>query len=379
MGFGLSQEHLDFKKEIRELLEREVRPIVKEIDERDEFPFGIFKRIGELGLLGILCPKKYGGLGKDTLSGAVLAEEMGRVSVGGFAGIILHALIIIPMLYDLSSESQRQKYLVSSIRGEKILAMGLTESDAGSDFASIRTVAQIDGEQYVLNGAKIFTTNGNLADFLIIAAVTSPMETRKTKRKSLFLLEKETPGFSVSRKIEKLGWHGSDTAEIYFDDCRIGRENLLGTENEGFYHVMDGLNKTRIPVAAMSLGCAQGALEEGIRIASAMKTKEPNDTQHIRFIMADLLTEVEAARLLVYQAAWLEDQGSRSPKESSMAKLYGSEVANRVVYKVMEIEEGLAITKGSSVQRFFRDARALTIVEGTSEIQKEIIARQMGL
>jgi alkylation response protein AidB-like acyl-CoA dehydrogenase len=379
MGFGLSQKHLKFKREIRELFEREVRPIVQEIEEKDEFPFALFKRLGQLGLLGILCPREYGGLEKDNLSGAILAEEMGRVSIGGFAGIILHALIITPILHHLSSEEQRQGYLVPAIKGQKILAMGLTEPDAGSDFASIRTVARLNGEHYILNGSKIFTTNGTLADFLIIAAVTAPFETQKARRISLFLVEKGTQGFSVSRKIEKLGWHGSDTAEIYFDDCKIRRESLLGEENNGFYHIMDGLNRTRVPVAAMSLGVAQGALEEGLRIATKIKTCEPNDSQRMRFVMADLATELEAARLLVYQAAWLEDRGSRSPRESSMAKLYASELANKIAYKVMEMEGGSAITKDSMVQRFFRDARVLTIVEGTSEIQREIIARQIGL
>ncbi|MDI6754955.1 MAG: acyl-CoA dehydrogenase family protein [Thermodesulfobacteriota bacterium] len=378
MDFFLQEDQRIFQETFRKFAEREIAPLVEEAEETETFPLQIFPQMGKLGYL---CPRyseKYGGAGIDKVSEVVMREEISRVSQGFASTWSAHSHLGTFPVYHWGSEEQKQKYLVPAIRGEKIFAFGLTEPNAGSDVKAIETTARPEGNFYVLNGRKIFITNGNICDFLTLVAYTD--RGRGYKGISLFLVEKGTPGFIVSRKLKKEGVRSSETAELLFEDCRIPKENRIGEEGS-FYRVMETLNEGRIGVAGNCVGMAQGAYEAALRYAQErVQFGRPiAHFQAIAFKLADMAMEIDASRLLTLRAAWLMDQGKNPVKEASMAKLFASEVAVRVSMEAMQIHGGYGQMREFPVGRFHRDALVYVVGEGTSEIQRQIIAKQMGI
>ncbi|MBM4331947.1 MAG: acyl-CoA dehydrogenase [Deltaproteobacteria bacterium] len=376
MDFFLQEDQRIFQATFRKFAEREIAPLVEEAEETETFPLQIFPQMGKLGYL---CPRyseKYGGAGIDKVSEVLMREEISRVSQGIASTWSAHSHLGTFPVYHWGSEEQKQKYLVPAIRGEKIFAFGLTEPNAGSDVKAIETTARQEGNFYVLNGRKIFITNGNICDFLTLVAYTD--RGRGYKGISLFLVEKGTPRFIVSRKLKKEGVRSSETAELLFEDCRIPKENRIGEEGS-FYRVMETLNEGRIGVAGNCVGMAHGAYEAALRYAQErVQFGRPiAHFQAIAFKLADMAMEIDASRLLTLRAAWLMDQGKNPVKEASMAKLFASEVAVRVSREAMQIHGGYGQMREFPVGRFHRDALVYVVGEGTSEIQRQIIAKQM--
>jgi butyryl-CoA dehydrogenase len=377
MDLELTEEQRMIRKMVREFAEREILPIASRIDESCEFPWEVVRKMGSLGLFGLPFPEEYGGSGADNVSYAIAVEEISRAS--GSLGITYaaHVSLACAPIYLFGDEEQRRKYLTPMAKGEKLGAFALTEPEAGSDAASIKTRAFLDGEEWVINGHKVFITNGSIADVLVIAAVTDP---EKGKRGiSSFIVEKGTPGFHIGREEEKMGLRGSITSELFFDDCRIPKGNILGKEGDGFKQFLITLDGGRISIGAMALGIAQAALEAAVSYSKKrVQFGQPIcNFQAIKWMIADMATEIEAARLLVYRAAWLEDKGLRFTKEAAMAKLYASEAAERACYKALQIHGGYGYIRDYPVERYYRDNRLTTIGEGTSEIQRLVIARQI--
>jgi len=377
MDFALNEEQELFRKVVRDFAEKEIIPKAQEIDQRGEFPWEIIHKMAELGLMGIPIPEEYGGAGGDTISYAIAIEELARASGSVAITCSAHTSLACMPIYLFGTEEQKRKYLVPLAKGEKIGAFGLTEPGAGSDAASIKTRAVLVGDEWVINGQKIFITNGSVADVVVIAAVTDPSKGKRGI--SNFIIEKGTPGFRVGREEDKMGLRGSVTSELIFEDCRIPRENLLGKEGEGYKQFLITLDGGRIGIGAMAVGLGQAALEAAARYAKErVQFGQPiANFQAIQWMLADMATELEAARLLVYRAAWLKDQGVRFTKEAAMAKLYASEAAERACYKALQIHGGYGYTKEYPVERFYRDNRLTAIGEDTSEIQRLVIARQI--
>lgn len=378
MDFFLNEEQRIFKETFRKFAETEIAPLVEEAEETETFPLKLFP---EMGKLGYLCPRyaeKYGGAGIDKVAEVLMREELSRVSQGIASSCSAHSHLGTFPVYHWGSEEQKQNYLVPAIRGEKIFAFGLTEPNAGSDVKAIETTARREGDFYRINGRKIFITNGNICDFLTLVAYTD--KTRGYRGISIFLVEKGTPGFIVTRKLKKEGIRSSETAELLLEDCRIPKENLIGEEGS-FYRVMETLNEGRIGVAGNCVGMAQGAYEAALKYSKErVQFRRPiAQFQAIAFKLADMATEIEAARLLVLRAAWLMDQGENPIREASMAKLLASEVAVRVSREAMQIHGGYGQMREFPVGRFHRDALVYVVGEGTSEIQRQIIAKQIGL
>lgn len=378
MEFFLSEEQRIFRETFRKFAEAEIAPLVEEAEETETFPLQLFPQMGKLGYL---CPRyseQYGGAGIDKVSEVLMREEISRVSQGIASSWSAHSHLGTFPLYHWGSEGQKQKYLVPAIRGEKIFAFGLTEPNAGSDVKSIEATARQQGDFYVINGRKIFITNGNICDYVTLIAYTD--KNRRYRGISIFLVQKDTPGFIVTRKLKKEGVRSSETAELLFEDCRIPKENLIGEEGS-FYRVMETLNEGRIGVAGNCVGMAQGAYEAALKYAKErVQFGRPiAQFQAIAFKLADMATEIEAARLLVLRAAWLMDQGKNPIREASMAKLFASEAAVRVSKEAMQIHGGYGQMREFPVGRFHRDALVYVVGEGTSEIQRQIIAKQMGL
>ena len=378
MDFFLNEEQRIFKETFRKFAETEIAPLVEEAEETETFPLKLFP---EMGKLGYLCPRyaeKYGGAGIDKVAEVLMREELSRVSQGIASSWSAHSHLGTFPVYHWGSEEQKQNYLVPAIRGEKVFAFGLTEPNAGSDVKAIETTARREGDFYRINGRKIFITNGNICDFLTLVAYTD--KTRGYRGISIFLVEKGTPGFIVTRKLKKEGIRSSETAEILLEDCLIPKENLIDEEGS-FYRVMETLNEGRIGVAGNCVGMAQGAYEAALKYSQErVQFGRPiAQFQAIAFKLADMATEIEAARLLVLRAAWLMDQGKNPIREASMAKLLASEVAVRVSREAMQIHGGYGQMREFPVGRFHRDALVYVVGEGTSEIQRQIIAKQMGL
>lgn len=377
MDFQLTEEHVLIKNMVREFAEKEIAPRAEEIDATDQFPADIFKRMAELGLLGTPFAETYGGAGGDYLSLLIVLEEIALVS--GSVAIILdaHTSLCCEPIYLFGTEAQKQKYLPPLLSGEKIGAFGLTEPNAGSDAGATRTSAVRDGDQWVINGQKVFITNGSIADVLVITAKTDP--DKGTRGISSFIIEKGTPGFQLGRDEKKMGLKGSVTSELFFDNCRIPAENLLGTENKGFKQFLTTLDAGRLAISAMAVGLAQGAFERAVTYAQErVQFDRPiAQFQAIQWMIADMATEIEAARLMVHRAAWLKGQGSRFTKEAAMAKLFATEVSERVCYKAIQIHGGNGYIREYAVERMYRDQRLCAIGEGTNEIQHLIIARQV--
>jgi len=349
-----------------------------EWDESSHFPSEILPKLAEMGLLGVIFPEQYGGAGLGYIEYATVIEELARVdgSVGLF--VAAHNSLCSNHIYKFGSEEQKRKYLVPLAQGKKLGAWSLTEPEAGSDAGGTRTTAVRDSKGWILNGSKTFTTNGTYADICVAMAVTD--KSKDSHGISAFILEKGTPGFRPGKKENKLGMRASDTSEIIFTDCRIPGENLLGPEGEGFISSLKILDGGRISIAALGLGMAQGALEAATRYAKERKQfNQPiADFQAIQFKLADMATQVEAARLLVYQAAWLADQkNARFTREASMAKYFAGEVAVHVASECVQIHGGYGFIKDYPAEKYYRDSKLCTIGEGTSEIQKLVIARQL--
>ena len=378
MDFTFPKEYQLFRRMVREFAENEVRPLAARIDREHRVPFETLKKAAELGLLGVPFPQEYGGMGGGETGYCILMEELGRVCTSTATVIGAHIGIGAMAIYLDGTEEQKQKYLRPLARGEKIAAFALTEPQAGSDAAAIKTTAVRDGNDYVLNGSKVFITNGDIADIVTVMAVTDPALGVRGGI-TAFIVEKEFPGFKVGRLENKMGIRGSTTAELIFEDCRVPAENVLGEFGAGFITFMRTLDVGRASLGAACLGGAQAALEAAIKWA---KAREQFGTpiaqkQSVHFMIADMATEIEALRWLVYHTAWLIDRGQPHTKEAAMCKLYGSEVASRCIYKALQIMGSMGYSRDYWVERGFRDARIAEIFEGTNEIQRIVIAANL--
>ena len=377
MDFGLTEEHRMIRRMVREFAEKEIAPRAEEMDETDRFPDDLFRRMGELGILGLPFPEEYGGSGGNYTSLVIALEEIARAS--GAMAIVLdaHTSLCCEPIYIFGAEEQKRKYLVPLARGKKIGAFGLTEPQAGSDAGATRTRAVRDGDEWVINGQKIFITNGSIADVTVITAKTDPE--KGTRGISAFIVEKGTPGFQPGRDEKKMGLKGSVTSELFFEDCRIPAENLLGKENEGFKQFLTTLDAGRVAIAAMAVGLAQGAFERALTYAQEREQfgQPIAKFQAVQWMIADMATEIEAARLMVQRAAWRREQGERFTKEAAMAKLFATEMSERACRKAIQIHGGYGYVREYEVERMYRDQRLCAIGEGTNEIQHLVIARQV--
>src|SRR5436305_5089917 len=376
--FAFTEEQEQLRKSVREFAEGEIAPHVMEWDEASHFPVEIIPKLAEMGLLGVIFPEEYGGAGLGYIEYALAIEELARVD--GSVGLIVaaHNSLCSNHIFKFGTEAQKKKYLVHLASGKAIGAWSLTEPQAGSDAGGTRTTATRNGKAWVLNGAKTFTTNGHYANYCVAMAVTD--KSKGSHGISALSLEKGMPGFKPGKKENKLGMRASDTSEVTFSDCHVPQENLLGPEGEGFTGSLKILDGGRISIAALALGMAEGALEAAIKYAKQRKQfgQTISDFQAVQFQLADMATQVEAARLLVYQAAWLADKSdARFTKESSMAKLFASEVAVRVANDCVQIHGGYGFIKDYPAEKYYRDVKLCTIGEGTSEIQRLVIARQL--
>lgn len=379
MDFSLTEKQKLFQKTVREFCDKELKPIANKIDKEEYFPWDLYKKMGKMGLMGMTVPKKYGGSGIDQISYMIALEEISRIC--GSTGITVeaHNSLGVGHIFEKGSEEQRKKYVPKLTSGKAIAAWALTEPNAGSDAASLQTAAVLDGNEWVLNGTKQFITSGDIAEVVTVMAKTD--KTKGAKGISAFIVEKDTPGFKVGQLEDKLGLRGSRTVELVFEDCRIPKENLIGEKDLGFVGAMNILDRGRTAVAAMAVGIARGALEDCIQYANQRKQfgQPIGKNQAIQWKIADMATEIDAARLLVYRAAYLEDQNVRFSKEASMAKLFASEMAMRATRNAIQIFGGYGYMRDYPLQRYFRDVKLCEIGEGTSEIQRMIIARQLGL
>jgi len=384
VDFSLTEEQIQLRRSVREFAEGEIAPHVMEWDEASHFPAEIIPKLAEMGLLGVVFPEKYGGAGLGYVEYAIVIEELSRVD--GSVGIIVaaHNSLCTNHIFKFGTEAQRKKYVVDLAQGKKIGCWSLTEPEAGSDAGGTRTTAVRQSGDWVLNGSKTFTTNGHYADVCVGMAVTD--KSKKSHGISAFIIEKGTPGFRPGKKENKLGLRASDTSEVIFSDCRIPGANLLGREGEGFVNSLQILDGGRVSIAALGLGMAQGAYEAAAKYAKQRKQfgRTISEFQAIQFKLADMATQIDAARLLTYRAAWLADRAIekgedavRYTQESSMAKLYAGEVAVRVANEAVQIFGGYGFVKDYPAEKYYRDVKLCTIGEGTSEIQRLVIARQL--
>lgn len=377
MNLQLTEEQKMVLEMVRSFTEKEVKPIASKMDAASEFPQTLVKALGEMGLMGAFIPTEYGGSGMDLLTYILAMEEVSKAWASlGVIMTVNNSLACDP-INRFGNRAQKEKYLAPLAQGRLLGCYALTEPGAGSDAGGIATRARREDSHYVLNGTKLFITNGKNADVAIVYAVTDPA--RGKKGISAFIVEKAFPGFLVGKIEDKMGLRGSDTAELIFQECRVPAENLLGVENEGFKIALATLDGGRIGIAAQALGIAQGAFEEALAYAKERKQfgRPIADFQAIQNILADMKTEIDAARLLTHRAAWTRQQGRSVTEIAAKAKLYASEMANRVAYKAVQIFGGYGFIKEFPVERFYRDARITTLYEGTSEVQRMVIARHL--
>ncbi|HEX7363561.1 MAG TPA: acyl-CoA dehydrogenase family protein [Dehalococcoidia bacterium] len=379
MEFELSEEHKMFKEAICNFAQKEIAPLVDEAEKNATFPLQLFPMMGKLGYLCVRYPAEYGGAAMGKLGDCISVEEVAYQSVGICAGIMVQSGIGTTAVYTRGNEEQKKKYLVPAIRGDKIAAFGLTEPNAGSDAASIQTTAVRKNDKYVLNGTKIFITNGNICDFVLVAAYTDKSKGSRGGV-SLFIVEKDTPGFNRA-KLHKFCGRSGETGELTFEDCAVPEANLIGEEGKGFPYVMESLMGGRISHASRSLGLARAAYDATLKYAQErVQFGQPiAKFQTNSFKLARMALDIEAARWLIFHAAWLYDQNKPHIKEAAMAKLFASETAVRVTTEAMQIHGGYGLVEEAVVQRYFRDSRMSTITEGTSEIQQLVISREIGL
>ncbi|MFB4163344.1 acyl-CoA dehydrogenase [Alteribacillus sp. JSM 102045] len=377
MNFLLTDEQEMIRKMVRDFANNEVAPTAGERDEEERFDRKLFDQMAELGLTGIPWPEEYGGIGADYLSYVIAVEELSRVCASTGVTLSAHLSLASWPIYTFGTEAQKLKYLKALAQGEMMGAYGLTEPGSGSDAAAMKTTAEKDGDSYVINGSKIFITNGGMADVYVVFAVTSPE--KKHKGVSAFIIEKDFPGFSVGKKEKKLGIRSSPTTEIIMENCRVPAENMLGKEGEGFKIAMMTLDGGRNGIAAQAVGIAQGALDAAADYAKERKQfgKPIGSMQGISFKLADMATKIEASRLLTYQAAWRESEGVSYGKESAMSKLFAGDTAMEVTTEAVQVFGGYGYTKEYPVERFMRDAKITQIYEGTNEIQRLIIGKMI--
>lgn len=377
MNFDYTEEQIELRRALREFAESEILPHAAGWDEREEFPAEVVKKLGELGFMGVIFPESLGGGGLSYADYAIVIEELARADASVGITVAAHTSLCANHIYEQGSEAQKEKFLKPLASGEWLGGWSLTEPEAGSDAGGTRTTAVLEGDEWVLNGSKTFTTNGSVCDVAVAMAVTDPDKDKHGI--SAFIVPKGTKGFRAGKKERKLGHRASDTSEMIFENCRIPSCHLLGQRGEGFIAALKVLDGGRISIAAMSLGIAQAAFECARDYALVRKQfgRAIGTFQAIRFKLADMATEIDAARLLVHRAAYLKDKGLSVNKESAMAKLYASEVSVRAAEEAVQILGGYGYTRDYPAERYYRDAKLMTIGEGTSEIQRMVIARQL--
>ena len=377
MRFELTDNQKMIRNMVREFAEKEIGPIAAELDEKEEYPRETLKKMAQLGLLGILVPTEYGGAGLDTVSYAIIIEEISRKCAStGVVTSVHNSLVSWPIIH-YGTEEQKRKYLPLLAKGEKIGAFAGTEANAGSDLGAMETTAELHGDHYIINGSKMFITSGSEAGILIVFAVTD--KSAGSRGISAFIVENDMKGFKVGGIFEKMGINASLTAELIFEDMEVPKENLLGKEGEGFKIALSALDGGRIGIGAQAVGIAQAALEESIEYSKQREQfgRPISKFQAIQWMIADMATRIEASRFLVYNAAYKKDKGEPFSKEAAMAKLFASETAVDTVIKAVQIHGGYGYTKEYTVERLFRDAKITEIYEGTSEIQRLVISRNL--
>jgi butyryl-CoA dehydrogenase len=374
MNFELSEEQLLIQGMVKEFVAAEVAPIAAEIDRNHRFPAELIPKLAELNLLGVPYPEELGGAGADNVSYIIVLEELARACASTSVIVSGHTSLCTWPIYQFGTDVQKKKYVTDLASGVALGAFALTEPGAGTDAAAGTTTAVLDGDSYVLNGTKTFITNGGFADVYIVTAMTDP--SAGTKGISAFIVDKDLPGFTVGEREHKMGIRASSTTPLYFSNCRVPKDALLGQEGKGFKIAMMTLDGGRIGIAAQALGIAQGAIDASVAYAKERVQfgKPIARLQAIQWMIADMVTEVEAARLLVYQAAWRKDAGLSYTREAAIAKLFASEVATRVAGKAIQIHGGVGYTESYPVERAYRDAKITEIYEGTSEVQRMVIA-----
>lgn len=377
MNFSLSKEHEMLREMYRSFTVNEVKHLAEEIDEEERFPVETVEKLARYGFFGIPFPKEYGGAGGDNLAYAMAVEELSKAC--GTTGVIVsaHTSLCAAPIYEFGTEEQKQKFLIPLAKGEKLGAFGLTEAGAGTDAAGQQTKAFLEGDEYVINGSKIFITNAGYADIYIVMAMTD--KAAGTRGISAFIVEKGTPGFSIGKKEKKMGIRGSATCELIFENCRIPKENLLGKIGQGFKIAMKTLDGGRVGIASQALGLAQGAIDETVKYTKERKqfNKPIAAFQNTQFQLADMQTKTEAARMLVYKAACMKDMKVDYATAAAMAKLYASETAMEVTNKAVQLHGGYGYTREYGVERMMRDAKITEIYEGTSEVQRMVISAAM--
>jgi alkylation response protein AidB-like acyl-CoA dehydrogenase len=378
MNFDFTPEHEMLKESAREFARREMLPLVDEYEEKEEFPVHLMKKAGENGFIGIRYPEEYGGAGLDKIAECIFLEEINKVCAGMAASIMVQMSLATYPIFARGTEEQKKKYLTPALAGKKIGAFALSEPNAGSDISAIQTRAIKDRNDYIINGSKLYITNGNIGDYIIVAAYTD--KSLKTKGISLFIVDADTPGIT-RRKLKKLGNKSADTAEIFFEDCRVPKETLLGSREGGIDVILGNLQSGRIGYGARSVGVAQAAFDATVSYAKERIQfgTSLSKFQTIRFKLAKMAMDIDTARIYTFYAAWLYDQKRPCMKEASIAKLYSSEMVQRVTSEAMQIFAGAGYMMEYPIQRYFRDARLFTITEGTSEIQHIVIAKELDL
>ena len=378
MDFSLSMEHEILKKSVRDFAEKEIKPVARELDEKEEFSYDTMEAMAGLGLFGMFVSEEYGGQGMDYISYIIATEEIARVDGSHAATIAAGNSLGVGPLYYYGNEEQKNKYLPKACRGETLWAFGLTEPNAGSDAGNTKTTAVLDGDEWVINGSKIFITNGS-TDITAGVVALSRSGTREDGRPELtsIIVEKGTSGLEARTMHGKLMWRASNTSELYFEDCRVPKENLLGPIGHGFHHMLGTLDGGRLSIAAMGLGGAQGAFDMAMKYSKErVQFGRPISTFQVNaFKLADMATEIECARLLLYKACWLRDNEQPFGKLAAMSKLYCSEVMGRCVDHAVQLHGGYGLMKEYDIERFYRDHKLLEIGEGTSEVQRIVISR----
>ena len=377
MDFELTEDQKLLREMVRDFAKKEMAPHVKTLEDKKEFPKEIMMKLGELGILGMTVSSEYGGSQTDYLSFVLVLEEISKVSPSVSVIVSVHCALFCYAIREFGNEALKRKYLPRAVKGEIIGAFSLTEPGAGSDATNLKTKAVKNGDYYLLNGTKSWVTTGNDAEAVIV--FTSAGHESKRNKLSAFIVENEFPGYKVSRIEEKMGLHSSLTAEIILEDCRVPEENLLGEEGKGATIALSSLDGSRIGIAAQSIGLSERALQEAVQYAKQREAfgKKVSEFQAIQFMIADISTLIEAARLLTYKAAALKDKGKNFIKEAAMAKLFASEAANKIVYHALQIHGGYGYSKEFLIEQLYRDARVFSLYEGTSEIQRLVISRQL--
>lgn len=377
MDFKLSERELEVKKLAREFAENEIAPVIMEFDESQEFPMDIAKKLGEMGFLGVIFPEEYGGANFSPLEYCIIIEEISRIDPSMGLTIAAHNGLCTNHIYTFANENLKKKYLPDLTSGKKLGAWGLTENVSGSDAGGMATTAEKKDGHYILNGSKIFITHGSVGETAVVTAVTD--KSKGNNGISAFILEKGWKGFNVGKKENKLGMRSSDTSELIFENVEVPAENLIGEEGQGYKQALQILDGGRIAIAALSVGIAQGAFDASVKYAKERKQfgKFLSEFQGIQFKLSDMATEIDAARLLTYRAAWLREQKQDISLAASMAKYFSSEIATKATNEAIQIHGGYGFIKEFPVEKLYRDVKLMTIGEGTSEVQKMVIARKI--